>query len=161
MRSRHADIAAYALSRLSLAADGNACPATATQQLIDRHSDGAYAVLRFTARCPHAPATLDATYRLLFDLDPQHRGLLQLDYARPGAHRDLRRRVPHAEPGSRRSRTGCGSSPNTFHYGVWHIWIGFDHILFLLSLLLPAVLVRKGVAWQPAAGLQGHACATC
>ena len=25
--------------------------------------------------------------------------------------------------------------------GVWHIWIGFDHILFLLSLLLPAVLV--------------------
>ena len=28
--------------------------------------------------------------------------------------------------------------------GVWHIWIGFDHILFLLSLLLPAVLI-----WQP------------
>ena len=24
--------------------------------------------------------------------------------------------------------------------GVWHIWVGFDHILFLLSLLLPAVL---------------------
>ncbi|MEJ7807828.1 MAG: HupE/UreJ family protein, partial [Telluria sp.] len=27
--------------------------------------------------------------------------------------------------------------------GVWHIWIGFDHILFLLSLLLPAVLLHK------------------
>ena len=27
--------------------------------------------------------------------------------------------------------------------GIWHIWIGFDHILFLLSLLLPAVLVRQ------------------
>ena len=27
--------------------------------------------------------------------------------------------------------------------GVWHIWIGFDHILFLLSLLLPAVLVAS------------------
>lgn len=24
--------------------------------------------------------------------------------------------------------------------GVWHIWIGFDHILFLLALLLPSVL---------------------
>jgi hypothetical protein len=24
--------------------------------------------------------------------------------------------------------------------GVWHIWLGFDHVLFLLSLLLPAVL---------------------
>ena len=27
--------------------------------------------------------------------------------------------------------------------GVWHIWKGFDHILFLLSLLLPAVLVPR------------------
>jgi hypothetical protein len=25
--------------------------------------------------------------------------------------------------------------------GVWHIWIGFDHILFLLALLLPSVLI--------------------
>ena len=29
--------------------------------------------------------------------------------------------------------------------GVWHIWTGYDHILFLLSLLLPAVLVRATV----------------
>jgi HupE / UreJ protein len=32
--------------------------------------------------------------------------------------------------------------------GVWHIWIGFDHILFLLSLLLPAVLVLQMRRWQ-------------
>ncbi len=37
--------------------------------------------------------------------------------------------------------------------GVLHIWTGFDHILFLLSLLLPAVLVRSlvpGVRWTGA-----------
>ncbi|MES2583643.1 MAG: HupE/UreJ family protein, partial [Pseudomonadota bacterium] len=34
--------------------------------------------------------------------------------------------------------------------GVWHIWIGFDHILFLLSLLLPAVLVLDGKTWRGA-----------
>jgi hypothetical protein len=33
-------------------------------------------------------------------------------------------------------------------HGVWHIWIGFDHILFLVSLLLPAVLVRQEGRWQ-------------
>jgi len=33
--------------------------------------------------------------------------------------------------------------------GVWHIWIGFDHILFLLTLLLPAVLVYEKSRWQP------------
>jgi hypothetical protein len=35
--------------------------------------------------------------------------------------------------------------------GVWHIWKGFDHILFLLSLLLPAVLIprAKGAMGEP------------
>jgi hypothetical protein len=33
-------------------------------------------------------------------------------------------------------------------HGIWHIWIGFDHILFLLSLLLPAVLVYRDRQWQ-------------
>jgi len=33
--------------------------------------------------------------------------------------------------------------------GVWHIWIGYDHILFLLSLLLPAVLLRERRHWLP------------
>lgn len=31
--------------------------------------------------------------------------------------------------------------------GVWHIWIGFDHILFLVALLLPSVLWREGGRW--------------
>ena len=31
---------------------------------------------------------------------------------------------------------------------VWHIWIGFDNILFLLSLLLPVVVVRERRRWQ-------------
>lgn len=32
--------------------------------------------------------------------------------------------------------------------GVWHIWIGFDHILFLMALLLPAVLKREKREWR-------------
>src|SRR5262245_31172039 len=78
VRKRHTDISAYALTRLQLLADGASCPARTGEQLVDHHSDGAYAVLRFTAHCPRAPATLELRYHLLFDLDPQHRGLLQL-----------------------------------------------------------------------------------
>lgn len=33
--------------------------------------------------------------------------------------------------------------------GVWHIWIGYDHILFLLAMLLPAVLVIENGRWFP------------
>jgi hypothetical protein len=39
--------------------------------------------------------------------------------------------------------------------GVWHIWIGFDHILFLLTLLLPAVLRRSAGAWRPVERFRG------
>ena len=34
--------------------------------------------------------------------------------------------------------------------GVWHIWIGIDHILFLVALVLPSVLRREGGRWVPA-----------
>ena len=38
--------------------------------------------------------------------------------------------------------------------GVRHIWIGFDHLLFLLALLLPTVLLRAGRLWTPVHGLK-------
>jgi hypothetical protein len=34
--------------------------------------------------------------------------------------------------------------------GVWHIWLGYDHILFLLSLLFSSVLIRQHRKWLPA-----------
>ncbi|HCQ37111.1 MAG TPA: hypothetical protein DIU19_14440, partial [Alcanivorax sp.] len=36
-----------------------------------------------------------------------------------------------------------------FRQGVHHILIGYDHILFLLTLLFPAVLVWRQGAWRP------------
>jgi hypothetical protein len=35
--------------------------------------------------------------------------------------------------------------------GIWHIWSGIDHLLFLVSLLLPAVLLRNSGRWEPVA----------
>lgn len=36
---------------------------------------------------------------------------------------------------------------NYLREGVWHIWIGYDHILFLLALLLPSVLTVLHGRW--------------
>lgn len=35
--------------------------------------------------------------------------------------------------------------------GIRHIWLGFDHILFLITLLLPAVLIFKNQQWYSVA----------
>jgi len=34
-------------------------------------------------------------------------------------------------------------------HGVWHIWIGYDHILFLVSLLISSVMLLKAGQWFP------------
>ena len=152
VRARHADIAAYALSRLRLGPATAPCPVQVTQQLIDDHSDGAYTVLRFTATCAAGPKTLEVGYRLFFDLDPQHRGLIRLEY-----HGTTRAGIFSVDqPEQKFTLTQLSRWEQFLDYGkegVWHIWTGFDHILFLLSLLLPAVLVHSTVAgrgWQPA-----------
>lgn len=140
IRRQHGAIADYALGRLTLSADAQACRIAPGEQLIDHHTDGAYTVLRFKAACPGAPAALTVGYRLFADIDPQHKGLLKLSAAGVTS-------TAIFSPDKARQALSL-HTPNRWRQfadyvknGVWHIWIGFDHILFLLSLLLPAVLV--------------------
>lgn len=156
LRARQAEIAAFALARLDLAADGVPCPLVANEHLVDDHSDGAYAVLRFAATCPIAPSRLSVGYRLLFDQDRQHKGLIRIDHA-DASHQlildaDTRERtVVLAAPSMWRQFV------DTTCQGVWHIWIGADHVLFLLSLLLPAVFVRRDRTWEAAESFRAAA----
>ncbi len=147
VKARHPDIAAYALARLAVSSGAASCPARVTEHLVDDHSDGAYAVLRFVATCPDTIKILELDYRLLFDVDPQHRGLLRLEHA--GATRTA---IFSPERGRQSFETAEVSRWGQFldygREGVWHIWVGFDHILFLLSLLLPAVLERRRGRWE-------------
>jgi hypothetical protein len=140
VKAKRRDIIAYAMARLAITADEAICPITNTRELIDNHSDGAYAVLRFTATCPHKAKDLWVTYRLFFDIDPQHKGLLRLE-------KDGKTRTAIFGPDTARqifsldSHNAWRQFRDYLAAGVEHIWTGYDHILFLLSLLLPAVIV--------------------
>ena len=145
VQARHADIAVWALGRLTLQRGGD-CNLRVVENLIDDHTDGAYAVLRFTGSCPAATQALSISYRLLFDVDGLHRGLLRLDL--DGVSHTA---VLAPDTGILKIQAGETSRLSQFGQylveGIWHIWIGFDHILFLLSLLLPAVLVHEVRRW--------------
>ena len=149
LRARHTDIAAYAAARLQLQADGQACQLSLGEQRVDEHTDGAYSVLPLQLDCPVAAAqSLTLAYSLFADIDPQHRGLLKLTVdgatrtAILGPQAPLQRfELAHASRWTQLIDYG--------REGVWHIWIGFDHILFLLSLLLPAVGLWAGRRWRP------------
>jgi HupE / UreJ protein len=144
-RAKHAEIAAYALARLALRADGAACTVEPGAQQIDEHTDGAYTVLPLTIRCAKVPATLAIDYTLFADLDPQHRGLLKLQALGSTRSAVLGPQAP-TQNFELKAVDRWAQFSDYLREGVWHIWIGFDHILFLLSLLLPSVL-----AWQAAA----------
>jgi hypothetical protein len=147
VRARHNEIAAYALARLQLSSDGKACQTRSTEHLIDDHTDGAYAVLRFVSVCVGPVHTLQARYSLFHDIDPQHKGLLRLQYqgnATTGifSPEKATQQFSLVEPNK------LTQFVDYVREGVWHIWIGFDHILFLLALLLPAVVMRERKKWQ-------------
>ena len=147
VKARHGDIAAYALARLELSSAGSACATSPVEHLIDQHSDGAYAVLRFTGDCPARdrcagcqvqlsvrprPAASRASARSNRAISPRR------------ASSAPRRRTWHVRTGS----ADLGQQLATYlREGVWHIWVGLDHILFLLCLLLPAAR-RRGQGAQ-------------
>lgn len=150
LRVRHADIAALAQAGLVLQADGQPCTLAVGPQQVDEHSDGAYSVLPLTVACPRAPVVLAIDYRLFATVDPQHRGLLNL--ATAGGSRSAILGPP--APLQRFKLAEVSRWRQFIDYaadGVSHIWIGFDHILFLLALLLPAV-----GAWGAPAGRGGR-----
>lgn len=152
VRARHAEIAAYALDRLTIradAVDGPACTVEVGAQAIDEHTDGSYSVLPLTVRCPQVPERLSIAYRLFADLDPQHRGLLNLQAGGVARSAVLGPQAP-LQTFDLTQASRWAQFLDYLRDGVWHIWIGFDHILFLLSLLLPAVLVWQGREWRPA-----------
>lgn len=150
LRVRHTDLSAWALGQLNLQR-GGPCAIQVTQHQVDEHTDGTYAVLHLAGHCPAPDGDLTLGYRLLFDLDALHRGLLKLtlDGQTHSAVLAPERatQVFQATGGSRLAQFG-----QYLAEGIWHIWIGFDHILFLLSLLLPAVLVYQSKGWRPVAG---------
>lgn len=147
LKAHHTEIAAYALARLKLQSGGAECRVHSTGFLVDDHSDGAYSVMRFAGACPAEAGTIEISYSLFADLDPQHKGLLRLEHGS-----GTRTGIFSPERATQSFELARISALTQFldygREGMWHIWIGFDHILFLLSLLLPAVLALEGGRWK-------------
>ncbi|MCG2593410.1 HupE/UreJ family protein [Ramlibacter sp. XY19] len=156
VRQRAADIEKLATSRLVLSSQGESCPlANAGPLQLEHHSDGTYAVLSLKATCPRLQQALQVEYSLLFDVDPTHRGLVQW---MPVAGAPASAFVFSTDSARQQLPLQATSAWETLRQyvveGIWHIWIGFDHILFLVALLLPAVLVRQPGGWTPSPSLK-------
>ena len=160
LKAARTRIAAYAFAHLALSAvgrgDRSGCQPELTALQVDEHVDGHYAVLRFRADCILAPTELAVRYALLFEVDPTHRGLIEVV---ANGHEQ----VDVLSPGTPVASLNL-SSPGRWQQfrdflgeGIWHIWKGYDHILFLLTLLFPAVVLRGRHGWEARGSLRDAA----
>ncbi|CAN5430642.1 HupE/UreJ family protein [soil metagenome] len=151
VRARLDDIQAYALARLVLQ-QGSCALKLSQPAAIEERIDGNYLVLQYHASCDSA-AALTIDYRLFGEVDPTHRGLLRITTA-AGEPPVLTSLDPTAGavsvpwPGGS-DQTSSASTASFFHDGIHHIVIGYDHVLFLICLLLPAVMQRRDGRWLP------------
>ncbi|HLY53011.1 MAG TPA: HupE/UreJ family protein, partial [Steroidobacteraceae bacterium] len=147
VRAAQGALVLYLGQHLQLSAPKGRCQLQFGAVQINERVDGNYLWQPFTAVCPAALKRLTIDYRLLDAEDPSHRGLLSLSAqgmaqtAVLGGARSVQSfDLQHPSLGS--------AFVEYMQAGIWHIWSGIDHLLFLLSLLLPAVLLRRDHRWQ-------------
>lgn len=151
LRAAGPGLARYVAAHLALTTQGSSCPLSFQPLQVNERVDGSYAWLPFTARCAAAVRGLEIHYDLMAGIDPSHRGLLTLT---AGGLTQTAVLTPGSGPGEFRVDTSSRGRAfvQYLRAGVGHIWSGVDHLLFLFSLLLPAVLIRTGGRWEPVAG---------
>jgi HupE / UreJ protein len=150
----------YALGRLAI----EGCALRPTGQALERRNDGAYAVLTLASDCVLGAAPV-INYTLFREVDPTHRGIAKVQRAgQPIA-------LSMLDPTHATTAAAAGSAPSPMtttatrtdtvsgadaptgawgflREGIRHILTGYDHVLFLLCLLLPSVMRRTPQGWK-------------
>lgn len=133
-------IAALLASGLAFDRGEGRCETLIGEPWLTGHLGLAYLSVDLAGRCPgDAPLTIASS--LFFDLDDSHRALVSMT---SGQTRHLATLSPTAPRWSEPAvSSGWRTAIDFAWQGMWHVWIGYDHLLFLLLLLLPAV-ARRG-----------------
>jgi hypothetical protein len=137
----------YALRGLTLRRSESLLKPVLTDLLLQRRVTGTAVRLMWEAPV-HQNGLLSLEYNFQFELDPGHQCIVV--YRDRTAALSKGQRLFSFEAESR------GHAFSTFvREGVVHIFMGIDHIYFLLALMLPAVWRRSAAGWQAVGSFRG------
>ncbi|GAB3727268.1 HupE/UreJ family protein [Luteimonas pelagia] len=142
--ARRQDLLEMGVDGMRLERGGRACTLH-PRGLATRRIDGlGHLTLDYRVACPSQGA-LRFTYRLFAETDPEHRAFVRV---REGASQAA------VVTGGNRQGVAIPAVQSSgfssfFVEGIRHLAIGYDHIAFLVALLLPAGLATVGGAWRP------------
>ena len=143
VQMRSSELSNWLDQGLQISASGINCSLSKVDLQVSQLADGNYLSAQWFPKCPSitdiANTNFTLRYNLLFQQDSLHRGLLKIDLPNLQSSALLSPERPETQV----SLVESGTLRVFGRYiieGIWHIWIGIDHILFLISLLLLAPL---------------------
>jgi len=140
-------ISQFVVQHVSLRLGDSQCRYRQDPLQLESILDSSYLVIHAESmQCESTKNDLSVSYTAFFDMNSEHRALLKY-------HTDEVEQSLLFSPNATQHRlTMTSHGLETFWQfigeGIWHIFVGYDHILFLLSLLLTSVLVRQAGQWQ-------------
>ena len=155
LKAKRVEIFDYLTSRLNLLSKAKALNIVSAEYglAVEELNDGVYAVisgLDLASGLDYQASSL--AYNLFFDFDPQHKALVNI--FTESASQTL---IFSHENSKQKIFESKGFLANFIEFvkeGIWHIWIGLDHILFILALLLPSVFIFERNKIKPVKDFQ-------
>lgn len=144
IKTKQSAITSYLSNHFSTVQSAAPCLLSYNGELkVDSHFNQSYIDVPVQIICPSASAAITLKYTALFDIDSNHKAIAAVANSS---------RVFSQNKQSQVINFNKSSYSDTFieyvYQGVLHIWMGVDHILFLVALLLTCVLVRNDKRWQ-------------
>jgi hypothetical protein len=142
IRIQEKEIAQQVLALIKIGNESSTCLLTSAPLMIGEHGGETYLVAPFTANCAKAGSATMITYDALFDINSQHRALVSVSSG------DSTKSFVMT-PDTRRIAIGAQaeslvtSAATFFVHGVHHLLAGYDHMLFLLTLLLATTMQNR------------------
>jgi hypothetical protein len=144
--ARRAVIVLFATSRLELRRGGDRCRLTIGELTTRQRQSQLYLSLQFNGACPRS-GPVDVTTAMFFG----SRGYSTLlDVQTPNGRFPAVLSMGGASWIEPATPSMLDTLLRFLREGVWHVLVGYDHIAFLLLLLLPSVLRGTEVGWTAA-----------
>ncbi|MDB6101535.1 MAG: hypothetical protein JWO52_1534 [Gammaproteobacteria bacterium] len=133
---RRAEIEAYLGAHLQILPNRTSTPFGFEQLIYGMQGGRPFILARLTGEAAGTINTIGVNYSL-----PQDRCTLKVLWAGEGMHQAGISAGNGTLSFERRSAARSAFA-ESLEQGIWHIWTGYDHILFLIVLLIPAVFQR-------------------
>ena len=143
IKSKTLSINEFVMTNVQMQQDDSQCQlSTIGTYQLDHHYNESYLVVPITFDCL-SNASINITYSAFFNIDENHKAIVNINDVNRVLSKNTSKQVFDATESSY-----LVTFYQYVYQGVLHIWMGIDHVLFLITLLLTSVLTRKKDTWQ-------------